>query len=40
LRWVSCMQQNVGSYLHSQFVILCLFIEEFSPLMLTDIKEK
>jgi hypothetical protein len=34
------MQQNVGSYLHSQFVILCLFIEELSPLMLRDIKKK
>jgi hypothetical protein len=32
------MKQNVGSYLHSQF--LCLFIEELSPLMLRDIKEK
>ena len=37
---VSCMQQNVGSGLHSQYVSLCLFIEELSPLILRDINEK
>jgi hypothetical protein len=34
------MQQKVGSYLCSQSVSLCLFIEELSPLILRDIKEK
>ena len=34
------MQQNVGSCLHNQSVILCLFIGESSPLILRDIKEK
>jgi hypothetical protein len=40
LRWVSCKQQNIVSYLCSQSVSLCLFIGELSPLILRDIKEK
>jgi hypothetical protein len=40
LKWISCMQENVGSYLYIQSVSLCLFIEELSPLILRDIKEK
>ena len=40
LSWVSCKQQNVGSCLCSQYVSLCLFIVELSPLILRDIKEK
>ena len=39
LRWVSCMQQKVGSCLHNEPVSLCLFIGELSPLILRDIKE-
>jgi hypothetical protein len=39
-RWVSCKQQNVGSCLCNQFVSLCLFIVELSPLIFRDIKEK
>ena len=34
------MQQNVGSCLSNQFVSLCLFIGDLSPLILRDIKEK
>jgi hypothetical protein len=34
------MQQNVGSCLHIQSVSLCLFIGDFSPLMLRDIKDR
>jgi hypothetical protein len=33
------MQQNVGSYLYIQSVILCVFTGEMNPLMLKDIKE-
>jgi hypothetical protein len=40
LRWVSCKKQNVGSCLCSQSDSLCLFIGDFSPLILRDIKEK
>ena len=40
MRWVSCKQQNGGFCLCSQSVSLCLFIGEFSPLILSDIKEK
>jgi hypothetical protein len=40
LRCVSCKQQNDGSCLCRQFVCLCLFIGELSPLILRDIKEK
>jgi hypothetical protein len=40
LRWVSCMQQNVGYYLCNHSVSLCLFIGELSALILRDIKEK
>ena len=40
LKWVSCMQQNVGSCLCNQFVSLCLFIGELSPLILRDIEEQ
>jgi hypothetical protein len=40
LRWVSCRQQNDGSYLCSQSISLCLFIGELSPLMLREIKGK
>ena len=40
LRCVSCMQQNAGSCLHIQSVSLCLFIGEFSPLILIDFKER
>ena len=39
LRWISCIQQNAGLCLHSQSVILCLFIGELIPLMLWDSKE-
>jgi hypothetical protein len=39
-RWVSCKQENVGSCLCSQYVSLCLFDGELSPLILRDIKEK
>jgi hypothetical protein len=39
LRWISCMQQNVGSHLRIQFVGLCLFIGELSPLILRDTKK-
>ena len=39
-RWVICKQQNSGSCLCSQSISLCLFIGEFSPLMLREIKEK
>ena len=34
------MQQNVGSYLCSLSINLCLFIGELSPLILRDNKEK
>ena len=34
------MQQNVGSWLCSQSVSLCVFIGVLSPLILRDIKEK
>ena len=34
------MQQNVGSCLCNQALSLCLFIEELSPLILSDFKEK
>ena len=40
LRWVSCMQQNVGSCLCNQSISLCLFTGELSSLILRDIKEK
>jgi hypothetical protein len=40
LRWVSCMQQNVGSCICSQSVSPYLFIGELSPLILRDTKEK
>ena len=40
LRWVSCTQQNVEFCSCSQYVSLYLFIEELSPLILKDIKEK
>ena len=40
LRCVSCIQQNAGSCLYVQSVSLCLFIGEWSPLMLRDIKKK
>ena len=39
LRWVSCMQQNVGSCLCNQSVSLCLFIGVLTTLILRDIKE-
>ena len=39
LRWVFCMQQNFGSCLCYQSVIVCLFIEELSLLILRDIKK-
>jgi hypothetical protein len=34
------MQENIGSFLCSQSVSLCLFIRDLSPLILRDIKEK
>ena len=34
------MQQNVGSSLCNQSVILCLFIGELSPFILRNIKKK
>ena len=40
LTCVSCMQQNAGSCLHIQSVSLCLFIGEFSLLMLRDIRDQ
>jgi hypothetical protein len=35
---VSCMQQNVRSYLCIQSISLCLFIGELSPLILRDLR--
>ena len=39
LMQVSYMQQNIGSCLCIQSIILCLFIAEMSPLILRDIKK-
>ena len=40
LRQVSCMQQNIGSFLPNQSLSLCLFTGELSSLILRDIKEE
>jgi hypothetical protein len=39
LRWVSCIQEKVGSYLNNQSVNLYLFIGKLNTLILRNIKE-